>query len=180
MCPSVYFWPYLSCQHLNSLLHSRWSCDPAQIPWRCAAVSLLHLKWGFSLNAELPACQTAIWQNELLQLRNAKSSTFTTRPHCESLLASSDNLVSQTWYLTSRGENFKICEIEEVTVIYTDRDWGRAVTEECEEILSSLSETCQNHRLCGKPSVICAIRVSEGSGLIHMMEFKDGRPNMDS
>lgn len=26
MCPSIYFWPYLPCQHLNSLLHSCWSC----------------------------------------------------------------------------------------------------------------------------------------------------------
>lgn len=44
--------------------------------------------------------------------------------HCESHLASCDDLVSQTRFLTSQGRevNYKICETEEVTVIYCDKD----------------------------------------------------------
>lgn len=70
-------------------------------------------------------------------------------------------------------------EIEEITVIYSDKDWGGAITLECERNsefgVKSVSKSAA--RGC-KRSVICAVRFTQGTRLIHTVEFKDRRPNI--
>ncbi len=100
--------------------------------------SLFHLKWEKKRTEDL-----VLMHNYSVVIQQFDKICFSCRGmqkaalsqlHCESLLASYDNLVSQMSYLTSRGRevNYKICETEEVAVIYCDKDWGGAITEECE------------------------------------------------
>lgn len=141
MCPSIYFWPYLSCQHLNSPLHSWWSCYYCMILYRFPWDAVEYHFFIWSKKNWLK--DLVLMHNYLVVIQQFDKICFCCRGmqkaalsqlHCKSLLASYDNLVSQTCYLTSRRRdvNCKICEIEEVTKIYCDKERGGAIAEECE------------------------------------------------
>lgn len=115
------FWPYLSCQQLNSLPHSWSNCFycmmVVQPPWPpetqlCITFSsdVRRTDWRgslflFFLNANLLGCLTAVWQNMLLLHRNVKKKkkalTFTAL--WKSPGKSCDRSVLQTCYLTTCG-----------------------------------------------------------------------------
>lgn len=70
--------------------------------------------------------------------------------------------------------NYQTREIEEVTMIYCDKDRGGAIAEECErntEVSVQKLVRVGSQRLCCKRSVISSVRFTEGRRLIHTMGF---------